>query len=318
MTTGKYKFVRRLWMMINSSKKTTTNRYVQGFARLWHSMARLTLLFTLILSDQLSAQQPRLRFDRISLEHGLSQSIVQTIFQDSKGFLWFGEQDGMNKYDGYEFTVYKYDPFDSTSLSENDIWSIYEAPSEPKVLWIGTGASGLNRLDRETEKFTHFRHNPADPTTISNNFIERIYEDRAANLWVFTNGGGHDRLDRSTGKFAHYRHEPGAPNALSHNMITAFHESSQSPGVLWIGTPAGLNRFEASTGTFLHYRHEPDNANSLSHDGVLSIYEAPNEPGVLWIGTGTIDAAVQGGGLNRFDTRSGRFTCYRHAAGDAG
>jgi hypothetical protein len=118
----------------------------------------ICLAIMLSLPVNLSAQQQRLRFERISLEHGLSQSIVHVIFQDSKGFLWFGTQDGLNKYDGYEFTVYKFDPFDSTSLSENYIWSIYEAPSEPKVLWIGTVASGLNQFDRETETFTAFTH----------------------------------------------------------------------------------------------------------------------------------------------------------------
>lgn len=275
-------------------------------------MIAASLTLALILPVNSPAQQQRVRFERISLERGLSQSIVRTIFQDSKGFLWFGSQDGLNKYDGYEFTVYKYDPFDSTSLSENDIWSIYEAPSEPKALWIGTGASGLNRFDRETETFTHFRHDPVDPASLSHNFVVQIYEDRTGNLWVFTGAGGLDRLDRTTGKFAHYRHDPNNPNSLSHNRITAFHESLTEPGVLWLGTPAGLNRFDTKAGGFTHYRHEPDHTNSLSFDGVLSIYETATAPGILWIGTGPTDGALRGGGLNRFDTKSSVFTHYRH------
>ncbi|MCI0699058.1 SpoIIE family protein phosphatase [candidate division KSB1 bacterium] len=275
-------------------------------------MKALCLTLALMLPMNLSAQQQRVRFERISLEHGLSQSIVRVIFQDSKGFLWFGAQDGLNKYDGYEFTVYKYDPFDSTSLSESDIWSIYEAPSEPKVLWIGTGASGLNRFDRETETFTHFRHKPTDSTSLSHDFVAQIFEDRARNLWVLTGTGGLDRLDRKTGKFTHYRHDPNNANSLSHNRITAFHESATEPGVLWIGTPAGLNRFDAKTGRFTRFRHEPDDTNSLSFDGVLSIYEAATEPGILWIGTGPTDGEPKGGGLNRLDMKSGAFTHYRH------
>jgi ligand-binding sensor domain-containing protein/serine phosphatase RsbU (regulator of sigma subunit) len=270
------------------------------------------LALALMLPVNVSAQQQHVRFEHISLEHGLSQSIVRAIFQDSKGFLWFGSQDGLNKYDGYEFTIYKYDPFDATSLSENDIWTIYEARSEPKALWIGTGASGLNRFDRETETFTHFRHHSADPSSLSNNFVRQIYEDRAENLWVLTAAGGLDRLDRKTGKFAHYRHEPNNPTSLSHNAIIALHESLAEPGVLWIGTSAGLDRFDAKTGRFTRYRHERDNASSLSHEGILSIHEAANEPGILWIGTGTINRALKGGGLNRFDTKSGTFTHHRH------
>ena len=294
--------------------KMNCYQYFRSLKNLWMKVVSLTL--ALMLPVNLPAQQQRVRFEHISLEHGLSQSIVRTIFQDSKGFLWFGSQDGLNKYDGYEFTVYKYDPFDSTSLSENDIWSIYEAPSEPKVLWIGTGTSGLNRFDRETETFTHFRHNSADPTSLSNNFVGQIYEDRAGNLWVLSGAGGLDRLDRKTSTFAHYRHDPSNPNSLSHNAIIALHESLTEPGVLWIGTSAGLDRFDAKTERFIRYRHERDNANSLSHNGILSIYEAANEPGILWIGTGTINGALKGGGLNRFDTKSGTFTHYRHDPSD--
>lgn len=256
--------------------------------------------------------QPRLYFERVSLEHGLSQSAVRVIHQDSKGFLWFGAQDGLNKYDGYHFTVYKYDPFDSTSLSENDIWSIYEAPSEPEALWIGTGNGGLNRFDRETETFRRFRSNPADPTSLSHDFVGRIHEDRAENLWVIT-GIGLDRLDRRTGKFTRYRHDPHDANSLSHNQITAFHESLTEAGVLWLGTPEGLNRIDAKAGTFLRYRCEPQTANSLSFDFILSIFESEREPGVLWIGTGNPQPPfTTGGGLNRLELATGTFTHYRH------
>jgi serine phosphatase RsbU (regulator of sigma subunit)/ligand-binding sensor domain-containing protein len=290
----------------------TCYQYFQNARNLWLKIAGLML--ALMLPVNLSAQQQRVRFEHISLEHGLSQSIVRVIFQDSKGFLWFGSQDGLNKYDGYKFTVYKYDPFDSTSLAENDIWSIYEAPSEPKALWIGTGASGLNRFDRETETFTHFRHNPADPASLSHDFVAQIYEDRAGNLWALTGAGGLDRLDRKTGKFTHYRHDPNNANSLSHNRITAFHESATAPGVLWIGTPAGLNRFDTRAERFTRYRREPGNANSLSFDEILSIYEAPSEPGILWIGTGPTGNVMKGGGLNRYDTKNNTFTHYRHDA----
>jgi ligand-binding sensor domain-containing protein len=157
---------------------------------------------------------------------------------------------------------------------------------------------------------------------LSHNFVRQIYEDRTGNLWLFTGAGGLDRLNRKTpagaaGKFTHYRHDPNNPNSLSHNTITAFHESLTEPGVLWIGTPAGLNRFDTKTEGFTHYRHQTDNANSLSYDGILSIYEAPAEPGILWIGTGTIGGLMKGGGLNRFDTKSGAFTHYRHVTSDS-
>ena len=90
----------------------------------------------------LSAGQ-HLRFDRISLEQGLSQSTVFCMIQDSQGFMWFGTEDGLNKYDGYSFTVYKHDPEDPNSLGGNWIQAILEDSSG--TLWIGTREGGLSR-----------------------------------------------------------------------------------------------------------------------------------------------------------------------------
>ena len=77
-----------------------------------------------------------LRFERISLEQGLSQSTVFSMLQDSQGFMWFGTEDGLNKYDGYTFTIYKHDPDNPNSLSSNAVSAIYE--DQEGMLWIGT------------------------------------------------------------------------------------------------------------------------------------------------------------------------------------
>ena len=99
------------------------------------------------------------KFERISLEQGLSQSSVFCILQDSKGFMWFGTQDGLNKYDGYSFTVYKNQLNDSTSLNWNYIRCFYEDRREG-VLWVGTDNGGLNKFDLMTETFKHYTHSP--------------------------------------------------------------------------------------------------------------------------------------------------------------
>src|SRR5215216_2755806 len=90
-----------------------------------------------------------LRFDHINIEQGLSQSSVQIILQDRRGFLWFGTQDGLNRYDGYEFKVYKPDPDDANSLSDRWITSIVE--DKHGYLWIATRFGGVNRYDPRTE-----------------------------------------------------------------------------------------------------------------------------------------------------------------------
>jgi ligand-binding sensor domain-containing protein len=101
----------------------------------------------------LFAGSESITFGHISIEQGLSQSAVFCITQDSRGFMWFGTEDGLNRYDGYDFLIYKPDPHDPGSLSSNNIWSIYE--DSAKTLWIGT-YNGLNKLNRETGAFTRF------------------------------------------------------------------------------------------------------------------------------------------------------------------
>ena len=92
-------------------------------------------------------------FEQISLEQGLSQSVVLSILQDSRGFMWFATQDGLNRYDGHEFVVYKHDSENPNSLSDNFVNALYEDPSG--ALWIGTNGGGLDRLDPGTGQFTH-------------------------------------------------------------------------------------------------------------------------------------------------------------------
>ncbi|MGH7457187.1 MAG: ligand-binding sensor domain-containing protein, partial [bacterium] len=129
--------------------------------------ASLPFLFIASLAAILHAQDHEIKFERIGLEQGLSQNTVHSILQDHQGFLWFGTQVGLNKYDGYNFTVYQHDVFDSTSLSDNVVQSIFE--DHTGTLWVGTMRGGLNRFERETEQFTRFAHDPKNPYSLSHN-----------------------------------------------------------------------------------------------------------------------------------------------------
>ena len=95
-----------------------------------------------------------IRFDHLTIEDGLSQNAGLAIFQDSRGYLWIGSQDGLNRYDGYTFKIYKHDPDDPDSLSHNSILTMAE--DSDGSLWIGTWGGGLNRFDPATEKFDSF------------------------------------------------------------------------------------------------------------------------------------------------------------------
>src|SRR4249919_1475578 len=105
------------------------------------------LAFVLLLQ----AQPPRLNFKRIGIEQGLSNSTVEAIYQDHRGFIWIGTRDGLNRFDGYQMVVYRYDPKDSSSISDNFIRYIYEDRNQS--LWIGT-INGLNRFDAAKNSFT--------------------------------------------------------------------------------------------------------------------------------------------------------------------
>jgi len=250
----------------------------------------------------------RLTFTHLSIEDGLSQNAAWKILQDRLGFIWIGTQDGLNRYDGYEFKVYRYDPDDTTGLSDNDITALYEDRSG--TLWVGTKSGGLNQFDRTTGHFAHYRHDPNDPHSLSHNNVLTIYEDQSGLLWIGTKGGGLNKFNRETEQFTPYQHDPDNPNSLSHDNVSSIAEDQS--GFLWIATNGGgLNRFaprsnQVDNGDFVRYRHDPNNPNSLSDDNVWSIYL--DSVGTLWLGT-------EKGGLNRFDSHtdeSGAFTHYRH------
>jgi PAS domain S-box-containing protein len=246
------------------------------------------------------AAQNKLQFKRLTVNQGLSQSGIACILQDTQGFMWFGTQDGLNKYDGYNFTVYKHDELDSYSLSDNWINSIYEDKSG--TLWIGTDSGGLNKFDRQTDEFTHYQHDPDNPNSLGANRVLSIYEDKSGSLWIGTDSGGLNKFDRQTEQFTHYTHNTHDPNSLGNNTVLSIFEDKL--GIFWIGTNGGgLNKFDRETAQFTHYTYDPADSNSLSSTSVLTIYE--DLSGSLWIGT-------NGGGLNKFDRETAQFIHYIH------
>jgi ligand-binding sensor domain-containing protein/signal transduction histidine kinase len=238
-----------------------------------------------------------LRFDHISIEQGLSQSSVQVIFQDSRGFLWFGTEDGLNRYDGYNFTIYKPDPDVSSSLSDRWITSIVE--DRQGYLWIGTRL-GLNRYDPRTEEFSRFMHDDMNPVSLVDNNIRVLYIDKNDNLWIGTTNGL-DLFDRSSGAFRHYVYSPSQQEGISGKTITALYQDNR--GRFWVGTGAGgLNRFDPSKNTFTPYQNDPNSSSTISSDHVTAIIE--DTKSVLWVGTAS--------GLNKFHPDSGTFERFMH------
>ncbi|HEY3858990.1 MAG TPA: diguanylate cyclase, partial [Gammaproteobacteria bacterium] len=287
-----------------------------------------------------------LRFRHIRIEDGLAQSSVQAIVQDAQGYLWFGTQDGLQRYDGYEFLTFRHDPADPTSLSDNTVNAL--ALAQDGTLWVGTSVGGLDRFDPGTRRFTHFSNDPKDPASLSDQRVSALYIDRQQRLWVGTSAG----LDLFEGHgFQHYRipqtpagaHQvsslyedaagrlwvgsdhgvyrlegdhlssfvaSGAMSDDQRGLFTAspIHAIAEVGGMLWIASGRGIAVLDGHGGLRHFYEHSTS-TDSLSNDHALSLL--PDGSGAAWVGT-------YGGGMSRFESEAAGFTAYQHDATDPG
>lgn len=242
-----------------------------------------------------------IRFQKISIDEGLAQSVVNVMAQDQMGFIWFGTQDGLNRYDGYHFQVYKPDPNDPSSLS--DAWITALLADTDGSIWVGTTQGGVNRYDPQTGKFTRYQHNPDDTSSITEGKILSIYRDQQSNLWVSTSDGL-NRFESSTNTFTHLLKDEKSPASINSNMVsTIFQDSS---GRLWFGTDEGLNLYDPANKNFSRSFSASDDPGTLSDNIVFSMAEDRNAN--LWVGTSK--------GLNKFDPASGKFIRYLHDPND--
>ncbi|UCH92306.1 MAG: PAS domain-containing protein [Candidatus Aminicenantes bacterium] len=267
------------------------------------SMVKITVFVLCVLlntSFHVCSQEEHIEFQHITVDHGLSNGLIYCICQDRKGFLWFGTDNGLNKYDGYDFKIYWNQRENPNSLSNNTVLSIIE--DQYGALWIGTFGGGVNKFDPKTETFTRYQTDTGNPKSINNNFVFSILEDQEGILWIGTWGGGLNKFDPETETFTHYQTVPGDANSLSNNKVRTIYEDRDNAGILWLGTlEGGLNKFSPKTGRFTHYLADPADPHSLSDNSVVTILEDQEQAGILWIGT-------SGGGLNKFDPKTETFT----------
>jgi ligand-binding sensor domain-containing protein len=199
----------------------------------------LTFIIILAIGIPLTGQ---MTFSRLSVTNGLSQSTVLSVCKDSRGYMWFGTRNCLNRYDSRNFKIYQNDPSNPASISSNDyINALYEDKS--KNLWIGT-QYGLNRYIPESDSFERIfskpenghnlsGHSAFQPGSLSSNSIKAIVEDRQGNLWVGTENEGLNLYEPTNESFTHFTHS-NSINSLSHNNIRKL--IIDRDGVLWIGT----------------------------------------------------------------------------------
>jgi ligand-binding sensor domain-containing protein/signal transduction histidine kinase len=284
-------------------------------------LRRLFLLLLLLNWPLRSADPghcPSISFDCLTLEQGLSQSTVTAIAQDAAGYLWFGTIDGLNKFDGYDFTVYRNDSDDTNSIAGG--WITALCLARDGTLWIGTLASGLCRYDSRTGHFSNYglETHPVDsperqrliaalPFTFSylNHYtIKAICEDPSGVLWIGTFGSGLYQFDPKCQSFVHYPFDFIQPNDLAYNIMSLCATRENGHSTLWIGTyGGGLIQWVSGEG-FSIYQHDAANPNSLSDNRVMVVYP-DSLADCLWVGT-------LGGGLNQFHLATGDFTHFQH------
>ncbi len=249
-----------------------------------------------VLFTQASFGQQKIKFTHLTADDGLSQSTVQAIVKDKYGFMWFGTLDGLNRYDGYNFTIYRNDPKNLHSISDNDITSIFEDGNG--TLWVGTN-SGLNKYDRGRDAFIRYTIPSAGKNAVSSKTISCIYEDHAGTLWIGTYSGL-SIFDRRTGKFSPYYVKSNEPGTLANKHISSIIEDSGFN--LWVATNEGLYSFNQGVRKAVLFLHKDEVPGSLSVNKVNSL--AMDSLGNIWVGT-------DGGGLNRYNANDKTFTVYK-------
>lgn len=242
-----------------------------------------------MLVNILIAQDSNLEIREYSSREGLSQSVVNCVIQDSKGFVWAGTQDGLNKFDGYHFKVFKPDAEDSTSISHNHIWTIVE--DSKNNLWIGTYGGGLNFYDYKNEKFIHYVHSEKNSNSINGDDVRAIFEDNKGVFWIGTKNGLNS-FNPAKNKWTNY--SIGTNPALPYKNIRDIYPYSEKE--LWLACYGiGLVLFNTETQKSFLYAHSKLDNGSLSSNNVWKIIK--DRRGIYWVIT-------FGGGVNVFDYNS--------------
>ncbi|MBP6619464.1 MAG: response regulator [Leadbetterella sp.] len=239
----------------------------------------ISFLFTfLIFPFQSNSQSDYLKFQNLDVKKGLSHSFVKCMLQDRLGFIWLGTRNGLNRYDGYNFEVFKNNNQDTNSLSNNQINDIFE--SKTGDLWIATFGGGLNKYDRKKNIFITFKNNTKDKNSISNNFLNTVWEDHEGNIWIGSDGNGIDLYNPKKNKFSHYTTH-NTKNSKDDYIETIFQDSKRN---IWVGTGHnGLFRFDFKTMTFIPFDLSKYIDLQTKDIGIKSIFE--DSRGQLWIGT---------------------------------
>lgn len=271
-------------------------------------MARHNLLFpfllplsiTLMLIPASHAQIQRFR--HLDINDGLSQNAVSVILQDSRGFIWLGTKDGLNRYDGYEFVIYQYDPFDTASLSANYVTSLAEG--EDHKLFVGTASGTVDVFDPSGQTFRQIPLLLGDSSGINRASIHNMKMNNNGELWIGTDGQGIFILD-ATSPYKVKHHILPEKNARDPASNIGLCFEKETGDRMWVGTGQYLYLMDAN-GRILETHSirtkHPDAPSNEMDKAVIQIIN--DDADQLWLGNLS--------GLVHFHKKTGKYTLYPH------
>lgn len=241
------------------------------------------------------AAQEDINFTALTTKDGLSSNTVNAILKDRYGLLWFGTDDGLNKFDGTNFKVYRYKAGDPTALQANEILALHE--DKAGNLWVGTSGGSLSLYDRKKDAFINFPSGKL-PNNIRNNVVRAVCGDYLGHIWV-VHFGGFDILDPGNRSIIKMPLKPDVEHAIQIGSgLSAFEDSKHR---MWIGLSNGLLRYDPATTSLSLFQHNDLDPLSLSGNNVNAIAE--DKTGNIWIGTAN--------GLSMYKAGTNEFLNYR-------
>jgi len=250
----------------------------------------LTVIFLFFLTGFSFSQQ--YNFTTYSIEQGLSQSVVNCIFQDSKGYIWVGTQHGLNKFNGYSFESFTFNPLDTNSISNNWIYSVDEDASGN--LWVVT-KGGLNEFIRSSKTFNRLHFDTGNQNAIGHYAYDAIVS-RSGKI-VINMMPALVIYDPVKKDYEYHTSRIEYDGAIKDNTIPLIEDDA---GLFWIGSTRGLTCFDPGSGKFSYFLHDPKKPNTLSNNSITALFE--DRTGNIWIGTAD--------GLNVYQKKAGIFTKY--------
>jgi ligand-binding sensor domain-containing protein/two-component sensor histidine kinase len=270
-------------------------------------MTRLPLsiaLYFVLASANLFAQKdafPFPAFEKITTDNGLSHKEVYQMIQDKRGFLWFLTGNGLNRYDGYSFKVYSYDPTDSNSLTAGWFYSLVQ--DKNGIMWMNSESEGIYSFNPVTEKFVHYRHNVADSNSLMDDATTGLVADRSGNIWISTLIGL-DKLNPRANVFTHVTRQSYKQTNLSNNYISAI--TIDEDDNLWLVTATpGLDYFNTQTQHLIQHFNFGSSSDPMEDWNIHPYGANAGRNGNIWIGSRT-------NGFYCYNTRTKKIDHYAH------